>query len=545
MKSFSSYLTEEVKEVVFTFGRFNPPTTGHEKLISKLASTAKGGATYRVYASKSQDAKKNPLDFKTKIKFMRKMFPKHARNIMSDADVRNVFDILVKLYDQGFNKATMVVGSDRVNEFSALTDKYNGVKARHGFYNFENGIQVISAGDRDPDADGISGMSASKMRAAAAENDFISFGKGLPAGFKEAQQLFDAVRKGMGINEEPDYSNRVHFDPISETREQYVQGELFSEGDVVVVKESDEVGQVIMLGSNYVLVELAEGKRVRKWLDAIELVEKEDPDIKDREGTQPAKYHSGLAKSTKAKRDAQFKKQADMDDDNPAAYKPAPGDKSAKTKPSQYTKKFKDMYGEEVSPKQLSDLEKFADRMLKKYDIDVEFTRHFADRMNDPRNDPELKIAELQKLFKKIERNKGKQIRSNPDIEAVLKDINSSINLPVVIDYKGGEFTVTAKTVMRKKNFKTTSKILQYESSYDYNITENTEKALRNKADKTGISYGILKKVFDRGVAAWRTGHRPGTTPTQWGLARVNSFATGGKTRTTADADLWKKHKGK
>ena len=73
-------------------------------------------------------------------------------------------------------------------------------------------------------------------------------------------------------------------------------------------------------------------------------------------------------------------------------------------------------------------------------------------------------------------------------------------------------------------------------------LEESAESSLRDKAEKTGISYGILKKVFDRGVAAWRTGHRPGTTPVQWGHARVNSFATGGKTRQTADADLWKQH---
>lgn len=149
---------------------------------------------------------------------------------------------------------------------------------------------------------------------------------------------------------------------------------------------------------------------------------RQDPDIKDREGTQPAKYHKGLSPSTKEKRDAHFKKGAEMDDDNPAAYKPAPGDKRAKTKPSKYTKKFKQMYGEET-------------------------------------------------------------------------------------------------------------------------IEESTSKALKNKAEKSGVSVSILRKVYNRGVAAWRTGHRPGTTPSQWGMARVNSFLTGGKTRTTADADLWKKAK--
>ena len=238
-----------------------------------------------------------------------------------------------------------------------------------------------------------------------------------------------------------------------------------------------------------------------------------------------------------------------MSDDDPKAYKPAPGDKDAKTSPSQYTKKYKQMFGEDVSQKQLNDLEKFGDRLLKKLNIDIEFTRHFADRMNDDRNKPAISVAEIQKLFKKIKKNKGKQIKQHGDTEAVLKDLQSDLNLPVVVNYdkKKDEFEVVNKTIMRKKNFKTSSPVLSYEnyeSSFEGVLVEDTKKALKNKSEKTGVAYGILKKVYDRGVAAWRTGHRPGTTPQQWGLARVNSFVTGGKTQKTTDADLWRKHKG-
>ena len=135
IKSFSDFLTEETKEASFVFGRFNPPTIGHEKLFDKLKSQARSGV-YRIYSSKSVDPKKNPLQFKDKIKFLRKMFPKHARSVMADKDVRNVLDIVVKLYEQGFTKVTMVAGSDRVKEFDILLNKYNGQKAKHGFYNF-------------------------------------------------------------------------------------------------------------------------------------------------------------------------------------------------------------------------------------------------------------------------------------------------------------------------------------------------------------------------------------------------------------------------
>jgi len=118
---------------------------------------------------------------------------------------------------------------------------------------------------------------------------------------------------------------------------------------------------------------------------------------------------------------------------------------------------------EKFSQSDVDGLEKFADRILKKYDIDVEFTRHFVDRLNDPRNKPEINVAELQRFFKKIQKNKGKDIRQNPDVEVVLKDLASDINLPVVINYKDGEFEVVNKTVMRKKDFKTPDKVIKYE----------------------------------------------------------------------------------
>jgi len=115
------------------------------------------------------------------------------------------------------------------------------------------------------------------------------------------------------------------------------------------------------------------------------------------------------------------------------------------------------------SQQDVDNIEKFADRILKKYDIDIEFTRHFVDRLNDPRNNPEIKVAELQRFFKKIQKNKGQNIKSNPDVELVLKDMSSNLNLPVVVNYKNGEFEVVNKTIMRKPNFKTTSKVVKYE----------------------------------------------------------------------------------
>jgi hypothetical protein len=368
VNSFKHYLIEEEKTVYFTFGRMNPPTTGHEKLMNELSKKS-GNNSYRVYLSQSTDKKKNPLDFKYKVKTVRKFFPKHARSVMLNKKVKTVFDAVTEMYNDGFKNVTMVVGSDRINEFTTLLKKYNGVKGRHGLYNF-NKINVISAGDRDPDADDTSGMSASKMRSLANEGDFTQFSQGLPRNVSnaDAKKVYNEVRKGMGLKEQIDYFNKLHFEPVSEKREAYVKGNLFNIGDHVTVVGSDELASIASLGSNYVIVESG-NKLYRKWLTDIELFEKtksrQDKDISDKPGTQPAGYYKGLSKTTKDKRDSHFKKHAKMSDDNPAAYKKAPGDATAKTKLSKHTIKYRKMFGEdavELAKKKI-EREKTVDKM--------------------------------------------------------------------------------------------------------------------------------------------------------------------------------------
>ena len=375
INSFKNYLVEEERTVFFTFGRMNPPTTGHEKLMNELAKKS-GKHSYRVYLSQSKDNKKNPLDFKYKVKTVRKFFPKHARQVMLDRNVKNVFDAVTEIYNDGYKNVSMVVGSDRVNEFKTLLNKYNGKKGRHGLYNFSK-INVISAGDRDPDADDVSGMSASKMRKLASDGDFTQFSQGLPRSVSnnEAKKVYNEVRRGMGLKEQKHFQNKLIFEPVSEKREDYVKGHLFDIGDSVTFMGSDELASVTSLGSNYVIVE-QNGRSYRKWIDDVELVEKkkskegnqkvrQDPDVKKAPGTQPAPYYGGLSKSTKKKRLAHFKKYSKYDDDNPAAYKPAPGDARAKTKPSKHTLKYRRMYGEdavELAKKKI-EREKMVDKM--------------------------------------------------------------------------------------------------------------------------------------------------------------------------------------
>lgn len=271
IKSFASFIKEnEEKRVVFTFGRMNPPTVGHGKLLDKIASVAKGD-DYAIYLSKTHDKKKNPLSYEQKLKFARSMFPTHARKFIEDKTIATAINVLVALYKQGYAHVTMVVGSDRINEFKALLNKYNGVEARHGIYNFKS-IDVVSAGDRDPDSDGVSGMSASKMRGAAMDNDFIEFSKGLPQNYKQAKDLFMAVRDGMGLKEDHNYKPNIKFE-CDEIRERYINNEIFKMDEMVKIKESNEIGKIQYRGNNYVILNCEDRSAKRVWLKDIQSIE--------------------------------------------------------------------------------------------------------------------------------------------------------------------------------------------------------------------------------------------------------------------------------
>jgi len=151
--------------ITVAFGRFNPPTVGHEKLL-KAARKAATGGDLKIYPSRTQDAKKNPLDPDMKISFMKKMFPDFEENIINDDEMKSIFNVLIAASEAGYANVNIVVGSDRQAEFENLAQKYNG-----DLYNFDL-IRVISAGVRDADAEGVAGMSASKMRKSVIDNDF-------------------------------------------------------------------------------------------------------------------------------------------------------------------------------------------------------------------------------------------------------------------------------------------------------------------------------------------------------------------------------------
>ena len=435
MKDFRN-LVEAKETIVFTFGRFNPPTIGHEKLIKKVSQVA-GSNPYQIYPSFTTNPKKDPLPHALKVAYMRKMFKKYAKNIIADKDSKTAINIAVKLYDEGYKNLVMVAGSDRIKEFDTLLGTYNGVEGkRHGYYKFDS-IKVVSAGERDPDAEGVEGMSASKMRSAAVIGDYDSFSTGIPATLSDAdkKKLYRDVRKYMGIREERDMGDMSDFETL---RDAYLVGEIWNVGDIV--EANDIRGEVIRKGANYLSYVDEDNKVHKAWLHDIIL--------------------------------------------------------------------------EDITKRDLDQIEKYADKLFGAVGIDVEFTRHFMDRVNDARNKTPITTSELVRLFKQSFKKYGKKIaKLGPDAEAVIKDMKTDINMPFVLDLKGGELELIAKTVMRKKDFKTSGPKLAFEELSERNYRKEYDnyqgtpeqiarRSSRNKArrvmgDKTKIGMDVGHKDND------------------------------------------------
>ena len=262
--------------LVFAFGRFNPPTIGHAKLMSKVITEARSNrANHVVYASASTDSRKNPLDVNTKVRFMKKMFPQN--NIKAAGGNQRTFMEILKFMDRMYGNIIMIAGSDRVREFQTLADKYNGKD-----YNYKS-IKLVSSGERDPDAEGVTGMSASKMREMAKRNDYRSFKQGVPnLSDTDSKQLFDAVKKGMGIREGIDsFTNFLNND----IREEYHQERIFNVGDMVEHLDGTK-GMIVRRGSNYVSFETDDGLIKKAWLYDLQEMQ-EGPRIPRKKG-QPA-----------------------------------------------------------------------------------------------------------------------------------------------------------------------------------------------------------------------------------------------------------------
>lgn len=263
MKKYSQFLKElPSKTVVFAFGRFNPPTTGHEllvKAVKKLAATNK--ADHAIYASKSQDAKKNPLSVEKKVHYLKLMFPN--TNFVAANPTERTFIEAAKALNKKYKNLIMVAGSDRIPEYERILNTYNGKEFHY------DTVQVISAGERDPDSDDASGMSASKMRAVATKGDYSQFKKGLPSTMRDidGRRLMNDVRQGMGLEPIKEQLNLVKDD----LREQYFRGEIFNIGDIV--EAAGVQYEIVKRGSNHLLLKEESGKLVSKWIQDVSIVE--------------------------------------------------------------------------------------------------------------------------------------------------------------------------------------------------------------------------------------------------------------------------------
>jgi hypothetical protein len=266
---------KELPPLTIVFGRFNPPTVGHEKLL-KSAKRISAGGDVKIYPSRSQDPKKNPLDPDMKVSYMRKMFPDFEENIINDPYMRTIFDVLVAAQEEGYTSVNIVVGSDRQAEFENLAQKYNGE-----LYNFDL-IRVVSAGVRDADAEGVEGMSASKMRKAVLDNDLDSFRRGTPKTLDDAetQALFNSVRQGMQVKKSKVKKESYSLWEIApkydmrNLRENYVRGRIFRIGDKVQNLNTGLIGEVMRRGTNHLICVTEEGYMFKSWIkDLMEYTE--------------------------------------------------------------------------------------------------------------------------------------------------------------------------------------------------------------------------------------------------------------------------------
>ena len=250
--------------LTLAFGRFNPPTIGHEQLMNVARDAAKKDkdGQYMIFPSRTQDKKKNPLDPDTKIAYMQRMYPDHADNIVNDPETKTIFDVLKMAHNDGYTNVRIIGGADRVKEFEKLSGNYNGK-----LYAFDN-IEVVSSGDRDPDAKGMEGMSASRMRLAAAESDFKTFREGLPPDVKrsEAKELFDVLRGAMQVKEGWNIWEIAPKFDWKNLRENYVTEKVYKVNQLVENLNTGLIGKIIRRGANHLICVTEDKIMFKSWI---------------------------------------------------------------------------------------------------------------------------------------------------------------------------------------------------------------------------------------------------------------------------------------
>ena len=522
-----------MSKATFTFGRFNPPTeAGHGKLVKSVQQHAEktGGAHY-IFPSHSQDKKKNPLSHSDKVGAMRQLFPK--ANVVSHAKVRTAIDAMKHLESKGHTHVTMVVGSDRVGEFKGLLTKYRSKE-----FPKVKKVDVISAGHRDPDAEGAEGMSASKLRglvSAGKKNEFVSHYSDKKLG----AHIHDRVKAGMqmestnpvgifllgGPGSGKDYVLKnifSRFDLVEVQADQILNGaaaELFESNQNIVINGANDADKIelvqnILEGYTFDFVHVSVTNKVSR--------------LRNEQREQPLSESKRIEKYLKAEQLAKdveafiFNNSINLNES------------------SEFEKVF---FASQIE-KLLERVVELGLNLTNKAELKT-FTA-INEKVNMPAKyktgNPKTDAARLSH-WKKMSKYSDRDPRAYKDAPGDKKARKEGIPL--------SPHTVAVRKMMNKEEVEkghverriakggniTAVKERQKENKQT-EVSEGADSSLAAKAKKSGVSLGTLKKVFRRGVAAWNSGHRPGTTPQQWGHARVNSYINKGKTYHTADKDL-------
>ena len=253
--------------LTMAFGRFNPPHAGHGQLMDIAAGSfrdSEEGSDYMIVPSKSAGDDKNPLDFGTKVEAMKGMFPHHSTHISEDENFRTIIDVLKYAHNQGYANVRIIAGGKRVKQFEKLSQDYNGA-----LYEFGN-VETISSGDRDEDGDGIEGMSASRAREAALNNDYDTFTDQLPKDY-DGTDLFNKVRKALGADEKKKEVKKESWRVApklhtSELREHYINERIYNIGDRVEDLNNGLAGRILRRGANHLICVTEDKIMFKSWI---------------------------------------------------------------------------------------------------------------------------------------------------------------------------------------------------------------------------------------------------------------------------------------
>jgi hypothetical protein len=610
-----------MSKAVITFGRMNPPTVGHQKVVDKVKAEAKKqGAMPHVYLSHSQDKKKNPLDYNTKLTSARKAFG----SSVTRSRARTIIEVMVELQKMRHTEVTVIAGSDRVREFRTLLNKYNGKD-----FKFDK-ITVKSAGARDPDAEGASGMSATKMRTAAQSGDYDSFKKGVPTALsdRDIKAMYNKIRSEMGVvKEEIEWTEEdfeftdaeldaavdmIDFDALDEDTEidEEFADYLEEARKPLTIAQRMKIGRRMKrLAPRMARMRKIRAKRMadpkrlegRARKAAIKILRKR---FAGKQGQNYAKLSPGSKMSVDriiqkkagvipklAKRLMPKMRKREMERLKTARGGGAPTPRIAKkmTASEEVQPVIPILYEEDVDGKLMALLRvTFPDASER--NLVVRALRGGSSTLSNPTLRPYLMQVLLRLLdgvqddpsiYNKVKekmRRLGLEEKQDPDIKdrkgSQPASYHSGLKKSTKVardrhfkkyaekpgqDKKDSDSNYKPAPGDAKGKTKLSKHTKKYRAMYGEDINTSFEElffeeevlnekqiaGLVKKAEKSGIPYGILKQVYNRGMAAWKSGHRPGATPQQWAFARVNSFITKGKgTWGKADKDLAAKVRG-